>query len=340
VVTPPGLGRSGPPARDVVSERWLALDHLTLALLRLREDHLPARPLHDADLLPRPRGRWGRSSLQNLVRAHVENLVPAAGCTPLVVADHAGDVVGDVAAEFPPVWPPVDPAGAAAKLRAWARHLDERSRRSVAPRRRGPTAPEPGDLGYAVLRCYDAVDRTPARLVVHVVSDVPPSACPSAAGWVGGLPLDARRDGVVVTVLDLPRHSDEAHSDEAVCSMVRAHGREPLVLDLGTTESPHMEITAALERVLAQTSALRDGSATASPSPGRATPEVRWPVILLRTPAGWGSPHVPRDRDDRCDLTGPPTLDPVDLPRLEAWSRSYRPRSSFPHEDVPVEPAR
>jgi hypothetical protein len=216
VATPPGLSRSRPSTREAATSA--------------------SRTPRDV-VSPRPRGRWGRSSLQNLVRAHVENLVPAAGCTPLVVADHACDVVG-------------------------------------------------------------------------------------------------------VTVLDLPRPTDEARSDEAVCSMVRAHDREPLVLDLGTTESPHLEITAALGRVLARASALRDGSAPASPAGGRTTPDVRWPVVVLRTPAGWGSPHVPRDHDDRCDLAGTPAVDPVDVPRLEAWLRSYRPRASFLRGDVPGEPAR
>ena len=106
-------------------------------------------------------------------------------------------------------------------------------------------------------------------------------------------------------------------TDDELVAYFHAAGWSPYVVDVEATEDPDALLAETLDRTHAEIRAVRE----------RRPNRPLWPMILLRSPKGWG---VPAENTAGEPLAGTfrahqVPLDADELALLEDWLRSYRP---------------
>ena len=99
----------------------------------------------------------------------------------------------------------------------------------------------------------------------------------------------------------------------------------------------HRQFAATLDEVVREIDEIQGTARShrASGGPGEPQPNVRWPMIVLRTPKGWTGPKVvdglPVEGTFRSHQVPLANVrgDPGRLTQLETWMRSYRPEELF-----------
>jgi xylulose-5-phosphate/fructose-6-phosphate phosphoketolase len=116
--------------------------------------------------------------------------------------------------------------------------------------------------------------------------------------------------------------------ERELVSLLEGYGYRPLLVGGDEPDAVHQAFAAALDQALDEIAAIqlvaRSGVADGRP---------RWPMIVLRTPKGWTGPKeidgLPVEGTWRSHQVpiADPRGNPEHLRQLEAWLRSYRPRS-------------
>ena len=195
---------------------------------------------------------------------------------------------------------------------------------------------EGGELGYALATAFGVALDDPSLVVACVVGDGEAETGPTAGSWRAIDHLDPGRDGAVLPILHAngykianPTQAGTSTEDR-VAEMLRGFGWDPRIVEVGGSYwddelADHAidEAFGAAYRVIRSIQrAARDG----------ATTMPRWPVIVLRSPKGWGAPHeVGGMRIEgtfhahQVPLAAVHT-DDEQFAALEGWLRSYDPR--------------
>ncbi|KAF3927963.1 hypothetical protein ABW20_dc0109159 [Dactylellina cionopaga] len=148
---------------------------------------------------------------------------------------------------------------------------------------------EGGELGYALSVAFGAVFDKPDLVVVCVVGDGEAETGPTATAWHGYKYLDPAESGAVIPILHVNGFKISERTifgcmddKEIVCLFSGLGYQTRFVEDL---ENIDADMAAAMEWALCEIrkiqKAAREGNAIMKP---------RWPVIIMRTPKGWGCP--------------------------------------------------
>ncbi|MCT2587657.1 phosphoketolase family protein [Actinophytocola gossypii] len=314
-----------------------AADYLAAAMIYLRDNVLLREPLRAGHLKPRLLGHWGTcpgitflySGLNGLVRRTGQRTLLVTGPGHGAPANHANLWLEGTHAHY-------DPA-----LTRDERGLAELVRRfswpGGFPSHLSPEVPgvvhEGGELGYALATAFGAALDDPGLLVACLVGDGEAETGPTAGSWQGHKFLDPATSGAVLPVLHLNGYKISSPtvygcmSDDELTAYFRGSGWSPHVVDVTATDDPDALLAATLDLAHAE---FRDATAGYAP-----------PLILMRSPKGWGVPD--RDADGE-PLAGTfhahqVPLEDTDLDLIERWLRSYHPEDLFdddgrPHDDL------
>ena len=336
----------------LIDAYWRAANYLSVGQIYLLDNPLLREPLRTEHVKPRLLGHFGTTPGLNLVNVHLNRAIVRRELEAMLVVGpgHGGPAcVANAYLEgtYSELYSGIgtDLAG----LRALFRQF---SFPGGIPSHAAPETPgsinEGGELGYSLVHAFGAAFDNPDLLVVCVVGDGEAETGPLATSWHSNKLLDARREGVVLPILHLNGYKIANPTilaripEEDLLALLRGYGWEPHVVSGGFDGEPaepvHRRLAETLDSVL---DAIEEIQRRARE--GSAPPEVRWPMIVLRTPKGWTGP----DEIDGKQIEGTwrshqvpiPTVreSPDHLSALEAWLRSYRPEELFDDNGALVE---
>jgi xylulose-5-phosphate/fructose-6-phosphate phosphoketolase len=319
---------------------WRAANYLAVGQIYLVANPLLREPLRAEHVKPRLLGHFGTVPGLNLVYAHANRAIVERDLDAVFVAGPGHGGPGPNAC----AWLEGTTCEVEDDLTRDERGMATLMRRfsfpGGVPSHCAPETPgsfhEGGELGYSLLHAFGAVIDHPDLVAFCVVGDGEAETGPLATSWHCSKFLDLERDGAVLPVLALNQYKIANPTllaripEEELASLLQGYGYEPHFVSGDDPSLVHQDFAGTLDICLDQLAARRDG--------------VRrpWPMIVLRTPKGWGCPPIV----DGQRVEGTFRAHQVPLPEahtnddhravLEAWMRTYRPHELFDADGHPV----
>ena len=201
---------------------------------------------------------------------------------------------------------------------------------------------EGGELGYALSVAFGAVMDKPDLIVACVVGDGEAESGPTGTSWHGFKYIDPAESGAVIPVVHVngfkisERTIYGCMDDKEVVALFTGYGYQCRFVedldDIDTDMSVSMEW--ALKEIRRIQKAARSGKPIMKP---------RWPVLIMRTPKGWGCPKKVHGefvegsfKSHQVPLMGAKT-DEEELKQLQEWLESYKPQYLFSKEGAIAE---
>ena len=196
---------------------------------------------------------------------------------------------------------------------------------------------EGGELGYALSVAFGAVMDKPDLIVACVVGDGESESGPTATAWHAAKYIDPAESGAVLPIVHVngfkisERTIYGCMDDKEMVSLFTGYGYQCRFVedldDIDTDMSRSMEW--ALDQIHQIQKAARSGKAIMKP---------RWPVLIMRTPKGWGAPNKVHGefmegsfRAHQVPLMAA-KKDATELKQLQDWLEGYKPDQFFAKE--------
>jgi xylulose-5-phosphate/fructose-6-phosphate phosphoketolase len=193
---------------------------------------------------------------------------------------------------------------------------------------------EGGELGYALSVAFGAVMDKPDLVVACVVGDGESESGPTATAWHAAKYIDPAESGAVLPIVHVngfkisERTIYGCMDDKEMVSLFTGYGYQcRFVEDLENIDADmYRSMEWALDEIHRIQKAARSGKPIMKP---------RWPVLIMRTPKGWGGPKkVHREIVEGSFHAHQVPLmaaksDPTELEQLQEWLCSYKPHELF-----------
>ncbi|KAI9837741.1 MAG: hypothetical protein M1819_006675 [Sarea resinae] len=199
---------------------------------------------------------------------------------------------------------------------------------------------EGGELGYALSVAFGAVMDKPDLIVACVVGDGEAESGPTATAWHGYKYIDPKESGAVIPIVHVngfkisERTIYGCMDDKEIVCLFSGYGYQVrFVEDLGDIDG---DMGASMEWAVGEIHKIQEAARS-----GKPIPKPRWPVLIMRTPKGWGGPKKVHGEfiegsfhAHQVPLPAAKT-DPEELKDLQGWLESYHPKELFtPDGDV------
>jgi len=326
---------------------WRACDYLALGMIYLIDNPLLKEPLSPVHIKNRLLGHWGSSPglaftyvhLNRAIRQHDLSMIFMAG-----PGHGAPGVLGPVYLEgtYSEIHPEKsqDEAGMREFFKQFSfpggigSHCTPETPGSIH---------EGGELGYVLSHACGAAFDNPDLIVAAVVGDGESETGPLATSWHINKFLNPARDGAVLPILHLNGYKINNPtllariSHEELEQLLRGYGWTPYFVEGSDADSMHQAMAATVEHCACEILRHRREART-----GGAIERPRWPMIVLRTPKGWGAPlEVGGHRLEgfwRAHQVPLPDVkkNPEQLRILENWMRGLKPEELFDAQGAPV----
>ncbi|HEX6544179.1 MAG TPA: phosphoketolase family protein [Ktedonobacterales bacterium] len=354
-------GPLAPEQLERMQHYWQAANFLTIGQIYLQANPLLREPLRPEHIKPRLLGHWGTSPGLSFIYIHLNRLITERDANVIYLAGpgHGGPaIVANVYLEgtYSEIYPHIS-----RDIEGMQRLFRQFSTPGGIPSHVSVQTPgsihEGGELGYVLTHAFGAIFDNPDLIAVAVVGDGEAETGPLAGSWKGTSFLNPARDGAVLPILHLNGYKISGPtvlgraSDKEIRALLESNGYEAHFIEGDEPADMHQRFAATLdacyERIRSIQHQARAGATSGSSAEGETTSgngrlaasvrgeEVRWPVIVLRTPKGWTGPKVvdgkPVEgtfRAHQVPLAEVKT-NPEHLAQLEAWMRSYEPERLF-----------
>jgi xylulose-5-phosphate/fructose-6-phosphate phosphoketolase len=195
---------------------------------------------------------------------------------------------------------------------------------------------EGGELGYVLSHACGAAFDNPDLIVAAVVGDGEAETGPLATSWHISKFLSPIRDGAVLPILHLNGYKINNPtllariSHEELENLLRGYGWTPYFVEGSEVDSMHQAMAATTEQCVRDIRTAQQEARTSG-----AANRPRWPMIVLRSPKGWGAPaQVGGHRlEGFWRAHQVPMADvkknPESLKILENWMREQKPEELF-----------
>ena len=312
-----------------------AANYLSVTQIYLRDNFLLERPLTHEDIKSRLLGHWGTCPGINFVYAHLNRAIIEHD---LNMAYVIGPGHG-----FPALQANLFLEGTLSKYydtlprtAAGIAHLSKQFSWPYGfPSHSNPEAPgvilEGGELGYALSTSFGAVLDNPDLIVTCLVGDGEFETGPTATAWHLPKLIDPATNGAVLPILHVNGYKISGPtfpgrmSDEELTHLFRGYGYEPIFVSSYGESNVHEVMQQAIDSAVASIRftqhCAREGTLHENPC---------WPMIVLRTPKGWGSIaelDSKKIEDNHYSHQVPAETAHTNdehLAALEAWLRSYQ----------------
>ncbi|MBS1854744.1 MAG: phosphoketolase family protein [Acidobacteria bacterium] len=318
---------------------WRACNYLSLGMIYLQENPLLKEPLKPEHIKNRLLGHWGSSPGLSFIYVHLNRLIRKYGLDMMFMAGPghgAPGVLGPVYLEgtYSEIYPEksVDKEGLREFFKQFSfpggigSHCTPETPGSIH---------EGGELGYVLSHACGAAFDNRELIVAAVVGDGESETGPLATSWHINKFLSPVRDGAVLPILHLNGYKINNPtllariSHEELESLLRGYGWTPYFVEGSEPDSMHQAMAATAEHCVNEIQRhrreARDGG----------TMRPRWPMIVLRSPKGWGAPfELGGHRLEgfwRAHQVPLPDVkkDAGQLRLLEEWMRAQKPEELF-----------
>ena len=325
---------------------WRACNYLCVGMLYLRANPLLREPLRPEHIKNRLLGHWGSDPGQTFTWVHLNRLIkkyaldliylsgPGHGAPATLANSYLEGVYSEV---YP------DKSQDAAGMQKFFKQFSFPGGigSHCTPETPG-SIHEGGELGYSLSHGFGAAFDNPDLIVTVVVGDGESETGPLATSWHSNKFLNPVRDGAVLPILHLNGYKIANPTilaripPEELEMLFRGLGYTPYVVEGDEPEAMHQRMASVMEHCVLEIRAIQAGAREAARANPDATPaRPLWPMIVLRTPKGWGCPkeldgHKLEGswRAHQIPITDPVT-NPAHLKLVEQWMRSYRPEELF-----------
>jgi xylulose-5-phosphate/fructose-6-phosphate phosphoketolase len=324
----------------LINDYWHAANYLSVGQIYLMDNPLLKEPLRIEHIKPRLLGHWGTTPGLNFIYVHMNRVIKKLDLNAIYICGPGHGGPGMVAntylegtySEFYPNIPQNE--------RGLKRLFQQFSFPGGIPSHAAPETPgsihEGGELGYALVHAYGAVFDNPDLLACCVIGDGEAETGPLATSWHSNKFLNAARDGAVLPILHLNGYKIANPTvlaripEEDLGDLLRGYGYEPHFVSGHDPELMHELMSATMDRVMARIRSIQHEART-----NGVVQDLKWPMIVLKTPKGWTGPKVVDGvqiegtfRAHQVPLDGL-AKNPAHLKLLEEWMRSYKPEELF-----------
>ena len=319
---------------------WRACNYLALGMIYLQDNPLLKTPLKPEHIKNRLLGHWGSSPGLAFIYIHLNRLIKKFDLDMIFMAGPGHGAPGVLApgyleGTYSEIYPD--------------KSEDERGMREFFKQFSFPggigshctpetpgSIHEGGELGYVLSHACGAAFDNPEMIVAAVVGDGESETGPLATSWHISKFLSPIRDGAVLPILHLNGYKINNPallariSHEELEDLLKGYGWTPHFVEGSDPESMHQAMAATVEHCVQeirrhQQECRRSGVAS----------RPRWPMIVLRSPKGWGAPGEVGGhrlegfwRAHQVPLTDV-KKNPEQLQTLEQWMRAQRPEELF-----------
>ena len=319
---------------------WRACNYLSLGMLYLRENPLLREPLKPEHIKKRLIGHWGSDPGQSFIWVHLNRLIRKYDLDMIYISGPGHGAPAVLANSYlEGVYSEVYP-GMSRDEEGMRRFFRQFSFPGGIGSHCTPETPgsihEGGELGYSVSHAFGAAFDNPELIVAVTIGDGEAETGPLAASLHSNKFLNPVRDGAVLPILHLNGYKIANPTvlaripHEELDALFRGYGWTPHFVEGDDPALMHPAMAAALERSIGQIRSIQ-AEARRTGTAARA----RWPMVILRSPKGWGAPK----ELDGHKLEGfwrahqipipDPACNAAHLRLLEKWMRSYRPEELF-----------
>ncbi|KAF6225192.1 hypothetical protein HO133_010389 [Letharia lupina] len=193
---------------------------------------------------------------------------------------------------------------------------------------------EGGELGYALSVAFGAVMDKPDLIVACVVGDGESESGPTATAWHAAKYIDPQESGAVLPIVHVngfkisERTIYGCMDDKEMVTLFTGYGYQcRFVEDL---EDIDADMCRSMKWALAEIHKIQRAARS-----GKPIMKPRWPVLIMRTPKGWGAPKKVHGqfiegsfRAHQVPLMAAKS-DPSELKQLQEWLESYKPDELF-----------
>src|SRR4051812_18392393 len=319
---------------------WRACNYLSLGMIYLQDNPLLREPLKPEHIKNRMLGHWGASPGLAFCYTHLNRVLKKLDLNMMFLAGPghgAPGVLGPVYLEgaYSEIY--TEKSEDAAGLREFFKQFSFPGGigSHCTPETPG-SIHEGGELGYVLSHACGAAFDNPDLIVAAVVGDGEAETGPLATSWHISKFLNPIRDGAVLPILHLNGYKINNPtllariSHEEVENLFRGYGWTPYFVEGSDPESMHQAMAATVERCISE---IKEAQAEARRTGVAKRP--RWPMIVMRTPKGWGAPsEVGGHRVEGFWRAHQVPLASVkknaeDLRTLETWMKAQRPDQLF-----------
>src|SRR5450631_644672 len=319
---------------------WRACNYLSLGMIYLQENPLLAEPLKPEHIKNRLLGHWGSSPGLAFIYIHSNRLIKKLDLDMIFMAGpgHGAPGVlgpGYLEGTYSEIYP--DKSEDERGLREFFKQFSFPGGigSHCTPETPG-SIHEGGELGYVLSHACGATFDNPELIVAAVVGDGESETGPLATSWHISKFLNPIRDGAVLPILHLNGYKINNPTllaritHEELEDLLRGYGWKPYFVEGSDHDSMHQAMAATLERCVDEIREVQSECRTSG-----VARRPRWPMIVLRSPKGWGAP-VEVDgqriegfwRSHQVPLADVKT-NPQKLRILEDWMRSLKPEVLF-----------
>ncbi|HEY1182751.1 MAG TPA: phosphoketolase family protein [Bryobacteraceae bacterium] len=319
---------------------WRACNYLALGMIYLVENPLLKSPLRPEHIKNRLLGHWGSSPGLSFAYLHLNRLIKEYDLDMIFMAGPghgAPGVLGPVYLEgtYSEIYP--DKSEDEEGMREFFKQFSFPGGigSHCTPETPG-SIHEGGELGYVLSHACGAAFDNPELIVAAVVGDGESETGALATSWHINKFLSPVRDGAVLPILHLNGYKINNPtllariSHEELEQLMRGYGWTPYFVEGSDPDSMHQAMAATVEHAIAEIRRVRQEARSTG-----VAERPRWPMIVMRTPKGWGAPlEVGGHRLEgfwRAHQVPLPDVkkNPDQLALLENWMRSQKPEELF-----------
>ena len=314
-----------------------AANYLSVGQLYLKDNPLLREKLTLDQIKPNVVGHWGTAPGQNFVYVHLNRIIKKYNLDMIYISGpgHGGQAMvantyleGSYSEIYPSITEDIDGMKKLFKQFSFPGGISSH----VAPETPG-SINEGGELGYSLSHAFGAVLDNPDLIVACVVGDGEAETGPLAASWHLNKIINPLTDGIVLPILHLngykianPTIYSRIPEDELI-KYFEGCGWNPYVVEASSTAKIHELMARTLDRCIEEIKIIK--------SKTRLNKRATFPMIILKTPKGWGGPKFVNDLQIEGTFRShqvPVVVNkehPENLEILEAWLRSYKPEELF-----------
>ena len=314
-----------------------AANYLSVGQLYLKDNPVLREKLTLDQIKPNVVGHWGTAPGQNFVYVHLNRIIKKYNLDMIYISGpgHGGQAMvantyleGSYSEIYPSITEDIDGMKKLFKQFSFPGGISSH----VAPETPG-SINEGGELGYSLSHAFGAVLDNPDLIAACVVGDGEAETGPLAASWHLNKIINPLTDGIVLPILHLngykianPTIYSRIPEDELI-KYFEGCGWNPYVVEASSTAKIHELMARTLDRCIEEIKIIK--------SKTRLNKRATFPMIILKTPKGWGGPKFVNDLQVEGTFRShqvPVVVNkehPENLEILEAWLRSYKPEELF-----------
>ena len=315
-----------------------AVNYLSVAQLYLLKNPLMRKPLSKEDIKKKIVGHWGTCAGQNFVYTHLNRVIKKYDLDMILISGpgHGGNfflansyLEGTYSKFYPEISQDEKGMTRFCKQFSFAKGVSSH----VAPETPG-SIHEGGELGYSLSHGYGSVLDNPNLITAVIVGDGEAETGPLANSWLLNKFINPKTDGAVLPILHLngykisnPTIFSRLDKSDLVRIFV-GFGYQPIFVEGEEKEKMHKKMARALDACITKIKQIQSRARSGEP-----IDNIRFPMIILRTPKGWTGPKFVDGKQIEGSFRSHQVPIPMDKPehfnQLKEWLESYKPERLF-----------